>query len=224
MREQIAFSLTPGFQSFMTNLSTLDTAASIIHGVIIELHPVWRWIIDYQRATGSFDELPDRIWPVHPEQLMRGPYYPAKEDIVGPTHRWNDFCVRNKKTPDDPFLVRVWVLPTTQQTLSLRRAVENYVQTYSRQFRFFAVVEDRPMASLATNVDGGNEITVTRTGSLGGFLKDGSGDKWGVTCGHVAQTVGDSVTLEDIGGVQYVGAGSVSHTTFPPPASSQTGI
>jgi hypothetical protein len=220
MREQINFSRTYPFQQFMAGLPALESAAAIIHGVIIDLHPVWKWAVDYQRTTGTVDDPHAPIRPIHREDMAHGPYDPAFIEGEPVNRQWFDFCGSHGKKLNEPFLVRVWVVPTTDQTRPLRRAVEDY----ARRAPFFVAVEERPMASLATNVEGGKEITVTRSGTLGGFLKDPSGDKWGVTCGHVAQSVNSSVTIEDIGGVQYVGAGTVAQTTFPPQASSQTGV
>ena len=51
-------------------------------------------------------------------------------------------------------------------------------------------------------------------GTLGGFLKDQSGQIFGVTCGHVGQQVGNSVTLEDLHNVRYVSAGIVKNSSF----------
>jgi hypothetical protein len=210
MLQQIEFSLTSEFQIFMAGLPTLEKAASIIHGVFIDLHPVWKGIVDFQRATGFYDDYGD--WPLYGDWLLRGemgavgPYDPDKTRL--PKH-WEYICSRHNKMPE-PFVVKIWVIPTTALTLALRRQVEDY----ARAQPFFVVVEDREPAQLAVNVEGATGITAVRSGTLGGLLMDQHQQLWGVTCGHVAQMVGGSVTLDDIHGVQFVGAGTVRYSNF----------
>ena len=74
----------------------------------------------------------------------------------------------------------------------------------------------------AINVEGRIDIPATTYGSLGGFLQDQRGSIWGVTCGHVAQNIGASVTFEDVSHTRYPNAATARHTSFPFPAHPQS--
>lgn len=63
MREQIEFSLTEEFHAFTAGLSELEEAQSVIHGVFIDLHPIWKQMVDFVRATGIY------VWPRYWEKL-----------------------------------------------------------------------------------------------------------------------------------------------------------
>ena len=55
-------------------------------------------------------------------------------------------------------------------------------------------------------------MSATRPGTIGGFLQDTAGKRWGLTCGHVAQSVGLPVTLETADG--RTATGTVKHSNF----------
>jgi hypothetical protein len=113
---------------------------------------------------------------------------------------WKEICHGHNKDAGPPFIVKVYVLPTTSSTLDSRRRVE----AYAREQRFFTSVIDSPMAVLAAPVQGGVDISASGPGTLGGFLKDQKGKQWGVTCGHVAQKTGSTVALTGGGNLGIV--------------------
>ena len=70
------------------------------------------------------------------------------------------------------------------------------------------------MAVLAAGVQGGGDISATGPGTIGGFLQDLTGKRWGLTCGHVAQAIDLPVTLETTNGGWAANAGTVRHSNF----------
>jgi len=113
--------------------------------------------------------------------------------------------MHNKKA-SPPFIVKLYVLPTTSASLKLRRLVEGY----AREQNFFTTVIDAPMAVLAASIEGGAGLQTTGSGTLGGFLQDQNGKYWGVTCGHVAPNTGSTASLA--GGQGNLGV--VGHSNF----------
>lgn len=207
MREQVDFSQTPEFRRFMEGLSNLK-ASAVIHGVFIDVHPFWREIVVRQRASGVPPNAD--VIPWLPEQPLEDPVS-YDLDVETTPELWKGFCKRLEKDSRYPFIVTLWALPMD------RRESEAYSELtrYTYQHPFFVRVQQRPMAELATGVEGGLRISASRAGALGGFLKDQRSRAWAVTCGHVAQVRGASWTLEDVGGSQYIGVGTVTHTNFP---------
>lgn len=212
MREQINFSLSNEFRTFMGELGRLESAQSVIHGIFIDLHPLWKRIVNFESITGLDDRIVDYYGPFGPNIIPSSLIMP---DAVGPfdpeymPDSWKAICHRSRKM-HTPFVVKIYVLPTTRDILPQRRIVQNY----ARQQPFFTVVLDAPMPLLAASVVGGTEITATGPGTLGGFLQDQSGKHWGITCGHVAQNVNQNISLDDIGGTPIVNAGTVKFTNF----------
>jgi hypothetical protein len=217
MLEQIDFSQTSEFRNFMERLSNLK-AAAYVHGVFIDIHPVWQAIVDYQRAAGISpnDESPT-LWTL-PQERQRGRWYELGPEAA--PRAWLEFCDSLKKDPRYPFVVTLWVLPVDREHSERYRELVQYSFLHA----FFVRLQERPMAALATGVGGASEMTASRGGALGGFLEDHRGRRWGVTCGHVAQVAGDPFTLEDVGGVQYVGAGTVAQTNFPTLTPAHSGL
>jgi hypothetical protein len=198
MRTQMEFAATETFRGFLGGLGTLQKAASLIHAIFIDIHPVWRIIVDYRRMTGFDDHAPPYqtgswlVGAAHYAALFQtcrresGPY-----DLSESSAAWEHICDLHKKDPGPPFIVKIYVLPTTSETVESRRRIEGY----AREQRFFTTVIDSPMAVLAAQVEGGADIHATGPGTVGGFLKDQNGNRWGITCGHVAQKTGSSATL-----------------------------
>jgi hypothetical protein len=213
MREQIAFAQSKVFQNFLAGLNDRGEDALIIHGIFINIHPVWKAIVDYRRVTGFDEHLtfePGLSWMFyaahyaalcHASGEASGPYDLSQSPAV-----WQEICLRQNKKEVGPFIVKLYVIPTTSETLKARRSIE----AYARESPFFVSIIDSPMAVLAAQVEGGEDISATGLGTLGGFLKDPSGKSWGVTCGHVAQTTGSTVTLAAGRG----NLGIVSHSNF----------
>jgi hypothetical protein len=214
MRAQMEFAATETFQTFLTGLTRFEKAPSVIHAIFIDIHPVWKIIMDYRRMTGFGDFLP--VFPNTASWMTYAAHYAAlcqmskqaggPYDLEEPSVVWKEVCHAHKKDAGQPFIVKVYVLPSTSETLESRRQIEGY----AREQNFFTSVIDSPMAVLAAQVEGGADISATGPGTLGGFLKDQHGDLWGVTCGHVAQTPGSPAALA--GGQGNLGC--VAHSNF----------
>lgn len=219
MREQIDFSLTPEFQAFMSGLAFLEQkACTIVHGVFIDPHPVlktWQaassqtgidfpddfdWLID---GGGSSGGLLLSALAMNSQAPV-----PFRPDSIPPG--WGTFCERAGKR-HSPFLVKIYVAPTTRNSSAQRRVVEDY----ARRQPFFVTVIDAEQPSFVAKVDGSVPLTATISGTLGGFLRDGTGI-WGVTCGHVGQLVNGQITLDDVNNQIINNAGIVHHSTFDP--------
>jgi hypothetical protein len=194
----------------MRGLAELETsAAALIHGVFVYIHPFWRDTIDFDRELGVYRRHGPRLYyPSGPNDWIaehHGPY-----DLNYKPEGWRSYVAHLGVKHDDPFLVRIYVFPTRPDTIERRRIIEDY----AAQQPLFASVVDSPVPVLAANVEGGASIVATEPGTLGGFLKDKSGRVWGVTCAHVAQNSGTSVTLIDPAGNQTKNLATVRYTNF----------
>ncbi|HEV7600255.1 MAG TPA: hypothetical protein VGO49_08345 [Bradyrhizobium sp.] len=204
MRAQIQFAAREEFGSFMRTLAQHEAVQQVVHSVFIDLHPVWKALMDFRQATG----IEDTIWPFPSVPMGAGPYDPDSQHEL-----WLRICKHHSKG-EWPLLVRLYVAPTAASSES-RRAVNSFVRDANQKFPFFIGIEDREPAEFAAghNVEGGYRITATAPGTLGGFLKDQHGDIWGITCGHVAQMAGGAVTV-DINYVSHPNAGTVTASNF----------
>jgi hypothetical protein len=212
MQEQIAFINTPAFSDFMRGLPAVESAQSLIHGIWVYPHPVWIRMTQMLAETGSADPYWSQDW-LHlepPEGLL---------DLTQSPFYWEQYCNRAGKKSNEPFIVRIYIDPVTNQTIGLRRQIQAYA---GQQPFFVSVVEEEP-GWLASSVDGGEKLSAPGTGTLGGFLKDMNNTVYGVTCGHVAKTAGVSFGLPDLAGVHIANAGMVLHSNHkdfqPTPAS-----
>lgn len=205
MYAQIELARSEEFESFMRSLERLGAAQQIIHSVFIDLHPVWKALIDFRRATG----IEENIWPSLSVPVGAGPYDPDDQHDL-----WVQLCKYHGKR-ERPLLVRLCVTPPTAASWESRRAISRFVREANQKFPFFIGIEDREPAEFTAgqNVEGGYGITATAPGTLGGFLKDQRGDIWGITCGHVAQIAGGAVTV-DINHVTHSNAGTVTDSNF----------
>lgn len=210
MREHIEFANSPPFRAFLDGLSQHGEQLCI-HGIFIEPHPVWRQSVDDLRASG----LPVRSGgPADPPWWVfvssRAPSAPYDFSFEYLPKAWNDFAKRCNKEAPWPFVVTLWIFPVESKQMRAFRGLDQYTEKQP----FFVRFQQRPMAKLATLVDGASEITAHGSGALGGFLEDQSGKHWGVTCGHVAPLTGGTVALEDVSGTRYGGAGTVVHSNY----------
>src|SRR5271155_3414535 len=217
MRPQIDFSRTPTFQKFLQELWSTEgeRIPSLVNGVLIDYHPVWRRFWSFVQSTGidkDFDpwwELPPVLWPPASVELERVPSQPDPDWMP---KRWEHLLSRAEKREGGPFLTKISVRPTRPDDPDIRT-----LRALADRQPFLCVVETRPIARVAASADGGGSITATHPGTLGGFLKDQrdpQGTIYGVTCAHVAQQTQVAVTLEDINGASIVNAGTVTHTSF----------
>jgi hypothetical protein len=207
MRAQIKFAESEEFGSFMRLLARHEAVQRVVHSVFIDLHPVWKALIDFRQTTGI--EVSDIIGPALQAPAGAGPYDPDSSHET-----WSRLCKLHNKR-EHPFLVRLCVMPPIALASEDRREVYSFVRDANRNFSFFIGVEDRELAQFAAgyNVEGGYGITATAPGTLGGFLKDQRGDTWGITCGHVAQTAKSAVTV-DINYVNHPNAATVVESNF----------
>ncbi|GEM_PF-6935988 len=207
MRDQINFSRGEQFSQFLNGLNELEGARKIAHGVFIEMHPMWRRLIDMQRAwDAGFDW--DFFSPWREKWVEIAPSWNGPYDLSQVPDLWQHILSRHQK--EGQFLVKIYVLPTTPGTRPFRKTLEDYAQKQP----FFTVVIDEPLPMMATAVEGAADMSATMSGTLGGFLKDQNGETWGITCGHVAQAAGISVVLENVGGGRDPLAGTVRYSNF----------
>jgi hypothetical protein len=208
MQEQIMFSQTQQFRQFVEDLARLESASGLIHGIFIDVHPAYAALADIQRRTGfSHGAGPFLSAPFglgDNDEFAGGVY-----DYDDLPEAWQGLCKSHAKSPTPPFIVKVYITPTTPEMLPLRRLIQNV----ALQAPFFVSVQERPVAVMSASLEGGLDISATSSGTLGGFLEDAGGTRWGVTCGHVAQTTG-SFTITDAGGTTFTHAGAVRHTNF----------
>lgn len=204
MQPQIAFLLRPEFQQFMAGLTNLETAQELIHGVFIDIHPVWESLVYAERLVGQTSN-PGYPLP-YPDVEWDG-----TNDFDWVPGGWERLC-KNAGKILNPFLVRLQILPGIADTLPQRRAIQAYASSQS----FFVAVVEEELAVLATNIEGGLDVTATGPGTLGGFLSDSNvrGSIWGTTCGHVAQTSPANFALPDVNGVAIANAGTVRYSNF----------
>jgi len=214
MRPQIDFSLTPVFRRFLRELANTEGAqiASLVQGVLIDFHPIWKRLWEIQQNTG-FDLTRDSWpwweyfgwWPT----VTTGQIRSTPPDPEYCPETWKRLVEINKKEVKEPFLVKISVRSTRPGDPDLRT-----LRALAARQPFFCIVEERPIARVATSVDGGGEITATLSGTLGGFLKDQNGTVYGVTCAHVAQKDKLSVDVHDVSGSTLTKAGTVAHTSY----------
>jgi hypothetical protein len=221
VRVQMEFAASEEFRRFLDGLGELGEAQSVIHGIFIDIHPLWKALVDWRRMTG-FDKFP--VFPIDPFAFyvshlgspgQRGLLGTGPYDTREFLQIWQVICEMHDKKADPPFIVMLYVLPTTAHSWELRQQVERY----ARAQPFFASVFDSPMAVLAAPIQGGVGIHASASGALGGFLKDQSGDPWGVTCGHVAQQTTSSTAAIATGGT----LGSVLYSNFATLAPQSAG-
>lgn len=203
MQAQINFSNTKPFVDFMSGLASLEEASSLIHGIYIYPHPIWRRLAERSLRHGAHD-------PYYYSWIECD--YDEGDQLLDFSQKppyWDNYC-HNEGKETDPFLVRVFIEPVTNKTLSLRQQIRQY----ARQHPFFVSVEEETHGVLAASIDGGLDVNAPNSGTLGGFLKDQNGHIWGITCGHVAMTKGASFALPDVAGLNIPNAGKVHESNY----------
>jgi hypothetical protein len=205
MQAQFEFSRGEHFQGFLNALLNLDGLnQDNIVGVSIDFHPIWWRLATLWHESGGIDYpfslTPFLIWPGWP--LMPRP------DPTWSNSIWMSICKDNGKEPN-PFIVKICFRPGTDNKS------RSHLRGFAREWKFFCVVEERPLAVAASSFDGGREIVANEPGTLGGFFSDKNSSRvFGVTCAHVGQVAGASVSLEDPAGVTHQNIGTVAHTSF----------
>ena len=200
------FSQTDSFRGFMQAiLRIVDNSPAYLQGFVVARPPIWNWLRRIDQ-DGEDNNPYDNQFGLQWMNFPREQYYTSDETNETLLKKWHELYQSRK-----PFLVKVCVGPTSPATLLIRRALQT---TCANQTEFFAIVEDRAPARLIS-LEGGRSLTAgSHTGTVGGFLRDQYGNVHGVTCGHVGQSVGNSVSMQDVGG-STVTCGTVVQTNWP---------
>ena len=226
MRMLLRFTRSAEFQNFVRDIVSIlnefdKELRGYVQGILLDYHRDWRNVQKLQRygdgfvteylerrpAGGNFieDILSARV---DYDEFEPHEYSLFEETLQLPASpAWDQYAGKFGKK--FPFVAIIRVLPTTSATLPIRRRLVDLTTRHP----FFAIVEDRPQAVLAGNVQGGVDVRATFSGMLGGFLTDGN-TCCGLTCGHVATTVGGPVDVDDVGAMRLVGAGTVSASNY----------
>lgn len=209
MDDLIKFSRSEEFMNFFNALLNEPEASELVNGIFVDFHPIWANITYIKRMLGL--PLGSRI--IDPIILLSSPYFlsvpPGTHDIRYIPQEWLDYCSIGKKN-QSPFIVKLYVQPTSRSSLSQRSTLENI----ARNQPIHISILDAPMAEFAASFQGGSECQTTITGTLGGFLEDGNGDHWGLTCGHVCRAKG-SVSVVDNSSSRLYHSLNCMHTNFP---------
>ena len=223
MRELQSFARTPALLDFVSKIEQIVGREDplLLHGFVISRPTVWNLLRRVRKYPDIFREnliSYSDIGTLIAISILdgRSPRYleddAEYDDAHNPIHSlWKERFGERR-----PFTVKVCIAPPTPSTLRLRRQIEN---ACALEDRFFAVVDERVPAILAS-VEGGREVLAgAGSGTIGGVLKDASGNPVGFTCGHVGPTVGHSVSAQDLTG-KIVPVGKVAATNWPLTPSS----
>lgn len=205
MQAQIEFSRSDQFQEFLTTLFKLEGFnQDHIVGVAIDFHPLWWLLATIWHETGGIDSpFPLALSWIWPRRTLIPRPEPTWTDS-----RWKKICKENGKEPF-PFIVKIYFGPGTEND------GRNRLRGFARDWPFFCIAEERPMAVGASSFEGGRDIVANESGTLGGFFADKNSSRvLGVTCAHVGQVEGTLVSLEDASGVTHNDAGTVAHSAF----------
>jgi hypothetical protein len=184
-----------------------------LHGFVVARHPEWIRLRKMQReGWGSI--FPNHESFMQVSSIGREEYFTGEGDDKNLQEKWQGLSPPRRQ----PFLVKVCVSPTTPRSVQLRLQLETIC---INETRFYAVVEDRAPARLATFEGGRSMTAAAQSGTIGGFLKDQSGSIFGVTCGHVGRNKGDITSAQDVAGAT-VAIGSVVETNWP--LTTSTGL
>ncbi|AVA21296.1 hypothetical protein [Rhizobium sp. NXC24] len=212
MQELQSFSRTDEFRAFVDRVhQQIDPGENkFFLGFVVTRHPYWNSL--KQIRAGGFDLLYPNYWPpplgpywVDSDMLRPPMYYTSDNNDDYLTSKWANFSEKQS------FLVKVCFAPTEKASLGLRRRLEAVCQA---ERNFFAIVEDRAPARLASHEGGRQLVTGGQNGTIGGFLRDQNGRFHGLTCGHVARTKGDVVSADDASNVLKT-LGKVGETNWP---------
>src|ERR1700731_1967673 len=102
MQEQIDFINSEPFRKFMQQLPG-PSASELLHGVFVDLHPIWKDNADLERATGTSLAPYPAIGRL-PGWHVSGTYDLNPELI---SDQWKHFCKSHNKDPW-PFIGTLW--------------------------------------------------------------------------------------------------------------------
>ena len=178
-----------------------------LHGFVVSRPPLWVQLRRGRRQGGGYSLMQDTEVFAPIGGMRREEYYTADGEDEALREAWHRLALKRA-----PFLVRVCVAPTTPATVALRRRFED---ACGSEARFAAIVEDRAPAGLAASLEGGRHMTAgPHPGTIGGFLEDPGGKRFGLTCGHVGQFKSNAAFAQDVGGTT-VHFGTVVDTNWP---------
>lgn len=166
-----------------------------VHGVIIDIHPLWLKMNQLLQQGYPFDISLD---------MLDHYYYYARNTL----HRWSDlYPLFTHQHPNDEHisaLEKFWRERYNRNSLLvkilLRPGTKQIKITYEGMMT--VVQENRSVPKLAVNpkamtrpLMGGLSIghAVNLAGTLGGILESDNGKRYGLTCGHVVDAVGLNV-------------------------------
>jgi hypothetical protein len=217
------FSRTEPFLAFMRRITEAVLEAgkvSYLQGFVLTYDPMWSAFGRWLHSGGNADGFPMRYSPPPlAPQALDAPHQ-AMMDLVPAQYFTDDYeDTRVWKlwqryvgagSSRKPFFAKVCLAPTTPDTRTLRTVLEGIC---AAETNFSAICEDRERARLLS-LEGGRSMTAgTNPGTVGGFLKDQGGTVRGVTCGHVGQSVSQSVSMQDMANASRT-VGQVSHTNW----------
>jgi hypothetical protein len=143
--------------------------AEAIRHFLTYIGPAWqsqdgarvRQDLDHEQVKYPFDADPEYDYEWYPEELRK--YLGTQFPVTVHVH----LCIRN--------------LPQNQFD-SERRDIEGIAQQFRNYFE--VLIEERPLARLAASP--GGYVKAASSGTLGGYVVDGSNRVYGMTCAHVA--------------------------------------
>ena len=126
MKGFIEFTKTVPFRVFFEGLLSLEEASEIIHGVYIDLHPLWRKLQDDLLFYGEDSQFFfSEYWLLHSTVSQEVFNSSRMYDVTEKNFWWSDYCSRVGKD-DSPFIVRVDIEPCTSRTLNMRKIITDY--------------------------------------------------------------------------------------------------
>ncbi|HUC16761.1 MAG TPA: hypothetical protein VMA37_03625 [Acetobacteraceae bacterium] len=184
-------------------------AVQIVTGFTIDVHPLW--ILLYDLEEGAFGaDFPSKAWidrfvhffPVLPTWPFPDWPVPAfqsyrRRDLKRQVALWPEFSRWFRKTgAGSPIMLTIVHRPIctpisdepNNDEADRARLIE-----IANASPAFVQVEERPQATLAFAPGDGIKTSQGRSGTYGGTLTDQSGNKYGMSCAHVAAT-GDPIS------------------------------
>lgn len=206
----------------LTEFAAAAARNPVAQGIVLDVNPIWLSAYRMQRAglrSHAFDLRWYGWWSIlldefHNLEAVEGDAidftWTDKSGMVESITR--HLLQSSQEYPSSasiPFIIKVVARPVGAELFETRSQLVNLVTSQ----RFFALVETRPLGTLAA-APGDSCLAGGVPGTIGGFLRDGNNvDIYAATCGHVA-TKHASVTVASA----RLGTCSDSHppTQLPP--------
>lgn len=234
MRDLILFAQSGEVRDLVATLTgEFANAPDALLGVLVDVHPLWQHLWwSYSQGLRSDSELHREFrnlvdWLDYAPYLLsvsaleRLPWWSPPmttrevHDFGWQPEWWKRYCEENNRRPD-PFVIRLHVRPLKKD----ERSILDGIRRIAGRAPYFVIVEYREPARLAATtqshvrVQSGTRLDGAAPGTLGGFVKDQSGNILAMTCGHIAQQAGDPADLVDVRGKHHRKAGTCTWSTF----------